>query len=115
MKVLIIGAGAIGGLAGTHMARAGYDVTLVDQWREHVEAINANGVKIDGVRGDMHINARAITPDQLEMHVKTHGPLEAVLIATKSQHTAGAVRQLDRKSTRLNSSHITPSRMPSSA
>ena len=93
MKVLIIGAGAIGGLAGTHMTKAGYDVTLMDQWREHVDAINANGVKIDGVRGDLHIPAKAITPDQLEMHVKTHGPLEAVLIATKSQHTAGAVRQ----------------------
>ncbi len=94
MKVTIIGAGAIGGLAGTHMTKAGYDVTLVDQWREHVDAINAHGVKIDGVRGDMHINATAITPDQLPAHVQKHGPLEAVLIATKSQHTAGAVKQL---------------------
>jgi 2-dehydropantoate 2-reductase len=94
LKVTIIGAGAIGGLAGTHMTRAGYDVTLVDQWREHVDAINAHGVKIDGVRGDLHIRAKAITPDQLPAHVQEHGPLEAVLVATKSQHTAGAVRQL---------------------
>ena len=93
MKVTIIGAGAIGGLAGTHMARAGYDVTLVDQWREHVAAINANGIFIDGIRGEMRIPVRAITPDQLEEHAKS-GPLEAVLIATKSQHTEAAVRQL---------------------
>jgi 2-dehydropantoate 2-reductase len=94
LKITIIGAGAIGGLAGTHMARAGYDVTLVDQWREHVDAINANGVFIDGIRGEMRISARAITPDQLSSHVRTHGALEAVLIATKSQHTADAVRRL---------------------
>jgi 2-dehydropantoate 2-reductase len=86
MKVTIIGAGAIGGLAGSHMTRAGYDVTLVDRWVEHVDAMNNNGVTIDGVRGDMHIPVKAITPDKLK------GPLEAVLIATKAQHTADAVR-----------------------
>ena len=32
MKAAIIGAGAIGGLAGSHMARKGYDVTFVDRW-----------------------------------------------------------------------------------
>ncbi len=86
MKVTIIGAGAIGGLAGAHMSRAGYDVTLVDRWVEHVEAMNRKGIDIDGVRGDMHMDVKALTPDQLE------GPLEAILIATKSQHTADAVR-----------------------
>lgn len=86
MKVTIIGAGAIGGLAGAHMSRAGYDVTLVDRWVEHVQAMNTKGITIDGVRGDMHMNVKALTPDQLT------GPLEAILIATKSQHTADAVR-----------------------
>ncbi len=43
MKVTIIGAGAIGGLAGAYMTRAGYDVTLVDRWREHVDALNERG------------------------------------------------------------------------
>lgn len=88
MKVTIIGAGAIGGLAGAHMTRAGYDVTLVDRWAEHVEAMNTRGMTIDGVRGDMHIPVKAITPDQLK------GPLEAILIATKAQHTADAVRDV---------------------
>lgn len=88
MKVTIIGAGAIGGLAGSHMTRAGYDVTLVDRWVEHVDAMNQKGMTIDGVRGDMHIPVKAITPDQLK------GPLEAVLISTKAQHTADAVRMV---------------------
>lgn len=94
MKILIIGSGAIGGLAGSFMTRAGYDVTLVDQWQEHVAAMNATGMHIDGVRGEFDIPVRAITPDQLGEHVRDNGPLEAVLIATKTQHTAGAVKQV---------------------
>jgi 2-dehydropantoate 2-reductase len=86
LKVTIIGAGAIGGLAGSHMTRAGYDVTLVDRWREHVDAMNRDGIFIDGIRGEMRIPVKAITPEQLK------GPLEAVLIATKAQHTPDAVR-----------------------
>jgi len=83
-----VGAGAIGGLAGAYMSKAGHDVLLVDRWVEHVDALNANGMKIDGVRGNMTVPVRATTPDRLA------GPLEAVLVATKSQHTLDAVRQI---------------------
>ncbi len=86
MKVTIIGAGAIGGLAGAYMSRAGHDVTLVDRWVEHVAAMNRDGMFIDGIRGEMRIPVRALTPDRLK------APLEAVLIATKSQDTEAAVR-----------------------
>src|SRR5215813_13732132 len=88
MRVTIIGAGAIGGLAGAYMTRAGHDVLLVDRWREHVDALNAGGLFIDGVRGEMTVPVRAATPDQLTE------PLGMVLVATKSQHAVEAVRQL---------------------
>ncbi|BDE08034.1 hypothetical protein WPS_33100 [Vulcanimicrobium alpinum] len=88
MKVTIVGAGAIGGLAGAFMTKAGYDVLLVDRWQEHVDALNRDGLFIDGIRGEMRIPVRAATPETLT------GPLEAVLIATKSQHTGDAVREI---------------------
>jgi len=88
MKFTIVGAGAIGGLAGAYMTRAGHEVLLVDRWREHVEALNAGGLIIDGVRGAMTIPVRATTPELLS------DPLETVLVATKSQHTVEAVRQI---------------------
>jgi len=88
MRVTIVGAGAIGGLAGAYMTLAGADVLLVDRWTEHVDALNANGLFIDGIRGELTVRVRATTPDRLT------GPLEAVLVATKSQHTADALRQL---------------------
>jgi 2-dehydropantoate 2-reductase len=88
MKFTVIGAGAIGGLAGAYMTRAGREVLLVDRWREHVEAMNSGGLTIDGVRGDMTIPVRACLPEELT------GPLDTVLVATKSQHTVEAVRQI---------------------
>src|SRR5689334_8639400 len=86
MRVTIVGAGAIGGLVGGYMTRAGHDVTLVDRSAEHVAAINRDGLFVDGIRGDMRLPARAITPDALK------GPLEAVIIAVKSMDTEDAAR-----------------------
>ena len=71
------------------------------KWAEHVAAINANGMFIDGVRGEMRIPVKAITPDQLQ------GPLEAILIATKAHHTADAVREVIPIWVRIASSSIT--------
>lgn len=88
MQITIIGAGAIGGLAGAYMTRAGHDVLLVDRWAEHVAALNARGLFIDGVRGEMTIPVRAATPGELR------APLGTVLIATKSQHTLEALAQI---------------------
>src|SRR6516225_10775544 len=88
MTVTIVGAGAIGGLAGAYMTRAGHDILLVDRWAEHVDALNAQGLRIDGVRGDLTVPVRAVTPDRLS------GPLDMVLVATKSQHTLDAVRRI---------------------
>jgi 2-dehydropantoate 2-reductase len=90
MKFTVVGAGGIGGLIGTWMARAGCNVTFVEQWAEHVEAINAHGLTVDGARGVHTIRVPAITPDQLAQIA----PLEMVIVAVKSQDTRTALEQL---------------------
>lgn len=60
-KVVIVGAGAMGGLFGGLLAERGLDVTLVDVWSEHVEAINRDGLRIVGVGGDRSIRVKATT------------------------------------------------------
>ncbi|MGI4812284.1 MAG: ketopantoate reductase family protein [Janthinobacterium lividum] len=49
-KIAVLGSGAIGASAAACMAQAGLDVTLIDQWPAHVEAIRQNGlqVSVDG-------------------------------------------------------------------
>jgi len=63
--ITIIGAGAIGGTVGAFFHEAGYDVTLVDVVKEHIEAINERGLRITGVRGDRTFHPRAILADEV--------------------------------------------------
>ena len=41
-RLAFVGAGAVGGYVGGHLHRLGHDVTLIDPWPEHVEAILAH-------------------------------------------------------------------------
>jgi 2-dehydropantoate 2-reductase len=60
-KVVVVGAGAMGGLFGGLLAEGGLDVTLVDAWPEHITAIRKNGLRIVGVGGDRAITVKATT------------------------------------------------------
>ena len=45
-KIVIVGAGAVGGFVGGKLALAGYNVTLIDSWKAHVDAINRDGLQL---------------------------------------------------------------------
>jgi 2-dehydropantoate 2-reductase len=96
MQVTIIGAGAIGGVTGALLTKAGHDVTLVDREQAHVDAINRSGLRISGCRGDFTVPMRAITPEQLATHAATHAgePLRFVCLAVKAHHTEQALEPL---------------------
>ncbi|MFW9991085.1 MAG: ketopantoate reductase family protein [Candidatus Odinarchaeota archaeon] len=49
LKIAIIGAGPSGGILGAYLARKNIDVTLVDVWKSHMEAIQKKGLEITGV------------------------------------------------------------------
>lgn len=59
--VVVIGAGAMGGLFGGLLAEGGLGVTLVDTWAEHIAAIKSRGIRIVGVGGDRDIPIEATT------------------------------------------------------
>ncbi|QYN32786.1 2-dehydropantoate 2-reductase [Pseudonocardia sp. DSM 110487] len=87
MSYVIVGAGAIGGTLGHHLARAGHGVTVVDADAEHVRAIREHGIVVR--RGDERTAvpvAAALTPDE-------PGPerVERVLLAVKAQATDRAL------------------------
>ena len=46
LRVAVLGAGANGGGIGADLARAGVDVTLIEQWPAHVEAIRREGLRV---------------------------------------------------------------------
>ncbi|MDQ3548303.1 MAG: ketopantoate reductase family protein [Chloroflexota bacterium] len=84
MRFHIIGTGAIGGVTGAFLRKDGEDVTFVDVVPEHVAAINARGLRVDGVR---HVlaEAPAILSEELA------GPIDVALLAVKSRHTQAAL------------------------
>jgi len=59
--VVIVGGGAMGGLFGGLLSEGGLDVTLLDTWHQHVEAIRENGLGIVGYGGDRIIPIKATT------------------------------------------------------
>jgi 2-dehydropantoate 2-reductase len=86
--IAIMGAGAVGGFVGGRMAKAGHDVTLIDSWSEHVEAIVRDGIRVSTPEGSENIAVRAL--HMHDMHALLRRPVDIALIATKSYDTAWA-------------------------
>ena len=58
--IVFVGAGAVGGYVGAHLARAGEDIALVDPWPEHVNTINRDGMRLGGSQGDHVVRVKAM-------------------------------------------------------
>lgn len=60
-KVVIVGGGAMGSLFGGLLAAGGLDVTLVDVWQAHVDAVRERGLRMTGHCGERSIALAATT------------------------------------------------------
>src|SRR5947199_3732873 len=87
MRIGIIGAGAIGSVVGGMLTKAGHDVTLIDQWPEHVETMRKNGLRLSGTCGDHTIPVKALHIYEAQAITE---PFDAVFISVKSYDTEWA-------------------------
>jgi 2-dehydropantoate 2-reductase len=87
-RILIWGAGAIGGSVGAWLQRAGHDITFVDVVAEHVAAIRSSGLRITGPVEEFAVAAPAFRPDELS------GVWQRIFLAVKAQDTEAATRAL---------------------
>ena len=46
-KIAVLGAGANGASVGADLTAAGLDVTLIEQWPKHVEAMRRDRIRIE--------------------------------------------------------------------
>jgi len=88
-RIGIIGAGAIGSVVGGLLTKAGHDVTLIDQWPEHVETMKKRGLKLSGTCGDHLIPVKALHLHEVQ---GLAAPFAAVFIAVKSYDTEWATQ-----------------------
>lgn len=84
--IAIIGAGAVGGYVGGHLARAGEDVTFIDRWVGHINTIKAHGVRVSGTQGDHLVRVSALHISEVQSLLRK--PVDIAIIATKSLDTA---------------------------
>jgi 2-dehydropantoate 2-reductase len=98
MKVMILGAGAMGSLFGGMLKQAGNDVLLVDVWKEHVEAIKANGLIMEKGEVRQVVSIPAALPAEVRM-----AP-DLIVIFTKSFHTQTAFESVKHAIT--DSTHV---------
>jgi 2-dehydropantoate 2-reductase len=85
VRVCIVGCGAVGSLFAAHLAQLeDVEVWAYDLDRAHVEAINANGLRLTGA-GEVVGRLRATT-DARELPACDFG-----IVATKAMHTESAI------------------------
>ena len=85
MKICIVGCGAIGSLFAAHLARLdGVEVWAYDLAADHVDAINASGLRLSG-ESDL-ISYPQATTDASQIPACEYG-----IVATKSMHTRPAI------------------------
>ena len=88
MRVAIVGTGAMGSVYAALFAAAGHEVWAIDRWREHVDAMRAKGLRVEGASGDRTVKLHATTEP------RDAGPCDLVVLATKAMHVADAAASL---------------------
>ncbi|MBV8771979.1 MAG: 2-dehydropantoate 2-reductase [Deltaproteobacteria bacterium] len=88
MKILIMGAGAVGAYYGAHLQRAGEEVVFCARG-DNLRALREKGLEIKSFKGDLKLRVNA-TGDPKEF-----APYELILFAVKSYHTESAAQQLE--------------------
>jgi 2-dehydropantoate 2-reductase len=88
LRIAFVGAGAIGGYVGGHLAKAGLDVVLIDQWAEHVEAMQRHGLRFSGTLGEYTVPVRALHVSDAQSLVRE--PIDLAFVCVKLYDTAWA-------------------------
>jgi 2-dehydropantoate 2-reductase len=89
-KIVVYGAGAIGGQVGALMHAAGHDVTIVEPWAPQLRALLDGGLTIhDEAAGPSeHFSPPAIAPEEL---AGLAGPIDVLFLAVKSFDTMASL------------------------
>jgi len=86
MRILIVGAGAVGGYLGACLTRAGRDVTFLVRSGRAAQ-LARTGLQVSGARGAFNVSAKTMIADELRE------PFDIVLVSVKSYAINEAIAQ----------------------
>ncbi|WAH35671.1 ketopantoate reductase family protein [Alicyclobacillus dauci] len=81
MRIVVAGAGAMGCRYGWKLFEANHDVLLADFWKDHVQAIQQNGLEVTTETSTLRVPISATEPE----HIK--GAADLILVLTKATQT----------------------------
>lgn len=77
MRVVVMGTGGVGGYFGARLAHGGHDVSFIARGK-HLEALRANGLRVESPLGDLHLPKIDVTDDPTRL-----APADLVLFGVK--------------------------------
>ncbi len=87
MKIAVVGSGAMGGCLGSLLQKGGNDVTFVDIKKDHVAAMQNNGLIVRNTNGEEEVLKVKATTD-----IETAGTPELIVFAVKSYDNEQAAK-----------------------
>lgn len=85
MRILVLGAGAMGSLYGGLLKETGNDVTLVDVSKEHIDRINQGGLRLEA------LEEKKVIPIEAKYAHEIKDSPELILLFTKTIHSKSAL------------------------
>lgn len=87
MRILVVGAGAIGGYFGGRLLEKGENVTFLVRERR-IKQLDTAGLVVESVHGNVTQTVKAITASE------SAGPFDLILLSTKAYHLEGAIESI---------------------
>jgi 2-dehydropantoate 2-reductase len=87
VKILVVGAGAVGGYFGARLAQAGRDVTFLIK-PNRVEQLQRDGLRIVSPHGDLTLQPQTVTTGDI------HGPYDLIFLSVKAQALDQAIKDM---------------------
>jgi len=87
MKILVVGAGAVGGYFGARLAQAGRDVTFLVR-PSRAQHLRSEGLRIVSPHGDITLQPRTITAQEID------SPFDIILLSVKAQALDQAIEDM---------------------
>tara|TARA_B100000315_G_scaffold260309_1_gene320745 strand:+ start:2453 stop:3502 length:1050 start_codon:yes stop_codon:yes gene_type:complete len=92
-KIGLIGVGAVGSYVGAFLTKEGHDLTLIDMWPEHVEAMRQQGLRVSSEEFNFTVPVKAM---HLTDAQGIQEPFDFAIVSVKSYDTEWATHFIKR-------------------
>jgi 2-dehydropantoate 2-reductase len=83
-RIAVMGVGAMGGTIGAYLTREGLDVTLIDQWADHVNLMKSQGLKLTNLKETFTVPVKALHLSEVS---NIRDPFDIIFLSVKSYDT----------------------------